>query len=70
MAQKRPQKLPKSPKMGLGILGMPVLISELDFRVIQKAYAAILKILIFLRFLAGRRSKFRDFPSFWSNLNL
>ena len=49
----------KSPKMWrLGRLGMPVLISGLGFRVIQKVYAAILKILIFWWFLASRRSKF------------
>ena len=43
---------------------MPVLISGLDFRMIQNIYAAILKILIFRSFLAGQRSKFGDFPDF------
>ena len=62
MAQKRPQKLPKSPKMWrLGTLGMPVLLSGLGFRVIRKVYAAILKILIFWPFLAGQRSRFCNF---------
>ena len=37
---------------------MLVLISGLDFRMIQKVYAVILKILIFQPFLASRSSKF------------
>ena len=37
---------------------MPLLISGLVFRVTQRLLVAILKILIFRRFLADRRSKF------------
>ena len=58
MAHKRPQKWPKSPKIwSLGTLERPVLISGIDFRVIQKSIEAILKTLIFQRFLASKRLK-------------
>ena len=49
---------------------MPILISGIDFRMIHKVYAAILKILIFRPFLSGQRSKIGDFPDFWKNFDL
>ena len=52
---------PKTSKIWiLGALGRLVLISGLDFRVIQKSGVAILKIFIFWRFLAPQRSKFDE----------
>ena len=48
----------KGKNVKMGALGMPVLISGLHFRVMEKNGAAILKIWIFRPFLVGQGSKF------------
>ena len=57
---------PKTSKIWiLGALGMLVLVSGLDFRIIQKSGAAILKIFIFWRFSPPKGQIFTFFVKFW-----
>ena len=67
MSKKSTQFSPKlTLSRSLGTLGRLFSLSGLENRVIQKVYAAILKILFFRAFMARQKSKIVVFAKFWT----